>query len=186
MDANLKQPWEEDGSPWKTESQFLVWVRGVLRKGWSKHPLKLEYIKRFRKRITNPKNNPRFPEVWGMTCSVCMQDKVQAEIEIDHISETGGTFKKLEDAYDYMKHLFMVNYSKMQAVCKPCHKIINHSQRKGITFEDAALEKKVIEFMKKSTDEVIAFCKRYGYSEAMLSNAVKRRAALTKIFKETV
>jgi len=178
------EPWKEEGSPWKSESQFLTWVRGVLRKGWSKHPIKLEYIKRNRKRIKNPKNNPRFPEVWGMTCGVCQHDKVQAEIEIDHISETGGTFKKLEDAVEYMRHLFMVNFSKMRAVCKDCHKAITLSQRKQISLEDAFSEKKVTEFLKKGKQEVLAFCKKYGYSEASLTNADKRKIALTAIFKE--
>jgi hypothetical protein len=183
--ADVK-PWEEEGSPWKTESQFLIWVRGVLRSGWSKHPLKLEYIKRHRKRILNPKKNARFPEVWGMTCSVCMQDKVQAEIEIDHISETGGTFRKLEDAYEYMKHLFMVNFAKMQPVCKPCHKIISHSQRMGVSFEEAALQKKVIEIMKKPKMELLEFCQKYGYSASMLTNAEKRKTAVTRILKENI
>lgn len=178
-----KTPWQEDGSPWKTEAAFLAWVRGVLRKGWSKHPLKIEFIKRNRKRIVNPKNNPRFPEVWGMTCEVCLKDKVQTEIEIDHISETGGTFKKLEDAFSYMSHLFMVNYAKMRAVCKPCHEVINHSQKMGVSFEEAALQKKVIAFGKKSTKEVVSYCKNYGYTDSMLSNAAKRKSALTDILR---
>ena len=83
MTAGIK-PWLEVGSPWKTESAFWGWVRGVLRKGWSKHPIKLEYIKRNRRRIKNPTGNPRFPEVWGMNCTVCKKDHVQANIEIDH------------------------------------------------------------------------------------------------------
>lgn len=183
--ASAKQPWEEEGSPWKSEAAFLAWVRGVLRKGWSKHPIKLEFIKQKRKRIKNPnpKNALRFPEVWGMTCAVCKKDKAQAEIEIDHISDTGGTFRKLEDAVEYMKHLFMVNFSKMRAVCKPCHKIISYSQKEDLSFDEAKLKKRVIEVM-KDKEAMLALCKKYGYNQASLTNADKRKAALEAIFKE--
>lgn len=183
--AKQIEPWKEEGSPWKSEAEFLSWVRGVLRRGWSKHPIKLEYIKRNRKRIKNPnpKNAPRFPEVWGMTCALCKKDKAQGDIEIDHISDTGGTFKKLEDAVEYMKHLFMVNFSKMRSVCKPCHKIESHRQKTGVSFEEAAVQKRVIAVM-KDTQNVLVICKKYGYSSDMLSNATKRKQALMAIFKE--
>ncbi len=176
-------PWLEIGSPWKSEAQFLTWVRGVLRKGWSKHPIKLEFIKQTRKRIKNPKDNPRFPEVWGMKCAVCKKDKVQADIEIDHISDTGGTFRKLEDAVEYMRHLFVVNFSKMRAVCKQCHTIISYSQKMGISFEEATIQKRVIDVM-KDTEAVLALCKKYGHNVKTLTNATKRKAALEAIFKE--
>lgn len=183
--ASQLEPWKEEGSPWKSEAEFLAWVRGVLRRGWSKHPIKLEFIKKNRKRIKNPnpKNAARFPEVWGMTCAMCKKDKAQAEIEIDHISDKGGTFKKLEDAVEYMRHLFMVNFSKMRSVCKPCHKIVSHSQKMGVSFEEAEIQKRVIAVM-KDTQNVLAICKKYGYSSDMLSNATKRKAALMAIFKE--
>lgn len=120
-----------------------------------------------------------------MTCEVCAQDKVQSEIEIDHISETAGTFKKLEDAVEYMRHLFMVNFSKMRAVCKSCHAIITHSQRQGISFEDAKIEKEVLAYMKKGTAAIIALAESHGYSKADVSNPEKRRRVLTTILKET-
>jgi len=35
-----KKVWGE-GTPWRTKSEFYVWLRGLLRRGWSKHPLRI-------------------------------------------------------------------------------------------------------------------------------------------------
>lgn len=182
----MKKPWLEEGSPWKTESSFWGWVRGVLRKGWSKHPIKLEYIKRNRKRIINPKEKARarFPEVWGMTCEVCKTDTVQSEIEIDHIGEQ-GKFTGLDDIKDYAAHLFLVDFTSLRSVCKPCHKVISYSQKTGLSFEAALAEKRAIDYMKShNVKEILDYCVGFGYNARSLSNAQKRREALVAIFSK--
>lgn len=181
------QPWEEEGSPWKSEAAFVSWVRGILRKGWSRHPIKLEFLKRNRKRIVNPnpKNRTRFPEIWGQTCAICKQDKAQSECEVDHISATGGTFKSLDDAVAYMRHLFHVNFSNIRIVCKPCHKIITHAQKTGASFDEAKLQKAVIEKMKQDKASIVEFCIQNGYNERSLTNATKRREAVEAILRRS-
>jgi hypothetical protein len=181
-----KEPWKVAGVPWKSEAAFWSWVRGVLRKGWSKHPVKLEYIKQHRKRIPNPKPSKRFPEVWGMTCEICKKDTVQTEIEIDHIAETGGKFTCLDDIKSYAEHLFMVDFSCLRALCKPCHRIVSHSQNTGMSFEEAKLEKQVIEFCKKDKQIILAFLQEHGHNGVSVSSAVKRRKLVEQIFKEGV
>lgn len=179
-----KAPWAVPGVPWKSEAAFWGWVRGVLRKGWSKHPVKLEFIKRHRKQIDNPNPKGKKATVWGMTCCKCCKDTVQSEIEIDHISETGGTFTGLEDVERYVEYLFLIDFNSIRPVCKTCHAIITLSQRNGTTFEEAALEKKVIEFLKNEKKIVVDFCVANGYNLSSLTNAAKRRDAVTAIFKE--
>lgn len=179
-----KQPWTVEGVPWKTEAAFWSWVRGVLRKGWSNHPVKIVYINTYRKRIKNPKPNKRFPEVWGMTCEICKKDHVQTEIEIDHISEKGGKFTCLDDIKSYAEHLFMVDFSSLRALCKPCHKIVSHAQNKGISFEEARLEKQVIEFCKKPKQKVLDFLAEHQYTGISVSSEAKRRKLVESIFKE--
>ena len=178
-----KQPWKVSGVPWKTESSFWVWVRGILRKGWSRHPVKIEYIKVNRKRIKNPndKSIKKFPEVWGMTCSVCRKDFPQGEIEIDHKGDN-ATFTGLEDTESYVKHLYLVDFDSLREVCRPCHKIISHSQNMGVSFEEAALLKEVIEICKQPTKDVIAFIEDYAYNESY-SNGPKRRVAVEAILR---
>lgn len=171
---NYPKPWEQCPHIWKTEAQFWTFVRGVLRKGWSKHPLKLEFIKTNRKRIINPveKNRKRFPECWGMTCAICGTDTVQNMIEIDHIGE-GSSFTGLHDVEKYVAHLFLVDYNSLRAVCKPCHKVENQRQRKGITFEEAKLDKLMIEFFKSNNAE--SQKKFFILNKIMYHSSVKER-----------
>ena len=133
-----KEPWKVEGVPWKTESAFWVWVRGILRKGWSRHPVKIEYINLHRKKIKNPnpKSAKKFPTVWGMTCSICGKDHVQSNIEIDHVGDN-AKFTSLKDTENYVKHLYLVDFASLREVCKPCHKIVSHAQNEGISFEEA-------------------------------------------------
>ena len=177
-----KQPWTVPGVPWKTESGFWVWVRGILRKGWSGHPVKIEYINLHRKRIKNPnvKTAKRFPEVWGMKCEICNVDHLQSNIEIDHVGDS-ATFTGLSDTESYVQHLYLVDFESLRALCKPCHSVVSHAQNKGIAFEEAVIEKKVIEVEKtQKPDKIIAMLKARGYDD--VSNKDKRRVALTEMF----
>lgn len=183
--SEYPKPWEQCPNIWKSEAQFWTFVRGVLRKGWSKHPLKLEYIKANRKRIVNPveKNRARFPECWGMQCDICKKEFAQKDIEIDHKGE-GSSFTGLHDVEKYIAHLFLVDYNSLRAVCKPCHKIENQRQKKGITFEEAAIEKEVINILKtESVQDVIDFIDDWNFDGSYLTNnAANRRIALTEIY----
>jgi len=186
MVDNYPKPWEQCPHIWKSEAQFWTFVRGVLRKGWSKHPVKLEFIKANRKRIINPveKNRKRFPECWGMTCNICKVDTVQNMIEIDHIGE-GSSFTGLHDAEKYVAHLFLVDYTSIRPVCKTCHKIENQRQRKGISFEEAAIEKEVINILKtESKEDVINFINMWDFEENYLTNnEALRRVSLLEIYR---
>jgi hypothetical protein len=146
-------PWQIQGVPWKTESAFWGWVRGVLRKGWSRHPVKLEFIKQHRKRIINPKQGSRNKvEIWGMNCAVCNIDHPQADIEIDH-KNAASSLRNIDDLKGFAERLFVVNFDDLRPVCKPCHKIISYSQKQGISFEEATIEKEVIAICKLSATE---------------------------------
>lgn len=180
-----QKPWEVEGNPWGTESKFVVWVRGVLRKGWSKYPLKIAFknSKRIRIKNTNKRSSKRFPEVWAIHCENCGEVFRQEQIEVDHIGEQ-GTFTKLEDVKGYVEHLFMLTYEDMRCVCKKCHKTISYSQRTGMTFERAAQEKKVIEVCKLPVKNQLAILKDFGYNNEQCSNQEKRRKLLTDLVIE--
>jgi hypothetical protein len=182
MSRSEARPWTCEGSPWKTESAFMNWVRGVLRKGWKVHPIKIEFINKYRKRIKNPneKSAKRFPECWGMTCDICQKDAIQSDIQIDHRGDS-GTFTKFSDAEEYMKHLFLIDYESIRPLCTACHSVVSHAQNTGLSFEEAKIDKEVIAICKQPVDAVKFFCSSYGYSEAQLSNPTKRREAVTEI-----
>jgi hypothetical protein len=173
-----RKPWLCEGSPWKTEAAFMNWIRGVLRKGWKVHPIKIEFINRFRKRIKNPnaKSAKRFPECWGMTCDICKVDTVQADIQIDHRGDS-GTFTKFSDAEEYMKHLFLIDYDSIRPLCTACHSVVSHAQNTGMTFEQAKIDKQVITLM-KDKKKALALLQQFQYN---CKNDVQRREALTEI-----
>jgi hypothetical protein len=173
-------PWEQVPEVWPTEAKFWTWVRGVLRKGWSHHPVKIAYIQANRKKIPNPNkaSSKRFPEVWGMRCGICGKEHIATNIEIDHI-KGNSKFTCLEDMKSYAEHLFMVDFESLRAVCKPCHKIKTYAESKGISFEEARIEKLVIEILKdkKQTQEII---QQAGLTA---KNNSERRQALLQILK---
>jgi hypothetical protein len=59
-----------------------------------------------------------------------------------------------------------VLYKDLEAVCKPCHSIITYSERMGISFEEAVIEKQVVAFGKlpaaKQKEILNDFGKPYG------------------------
>lgn len=181
----MKAPWTVAGVPWRTEGAFWNWVRGILRKGWSRHPVKIEYIRKYRKRIINPveKNRKRFPECWGMTCEICGVDHVQGNIEIDHKGDN-CTFTGLKDSEGYIKHLFLVDFTSLRALCKACHKIVSHAQNEGITFEEARKEKDIISICKLPAKNLLAYLQEHGYNSSQVSNPAKRRLCVTEIINK--
>jgi len=88
------------------------------------------------------------------------------------------------DVEKYVAHLFLVDYNTLRTVCKPCHKIENQRQKKGITFEEAAIEKEVINIVKtESVQDIIDFIECWNFNENFLTNnATNRRIALTEIY----
>ena len=140
---------EENSDVWKNKSAFMNYLRGGLRKSvWSRHPVKLKLIKERRKRITNPKPSKAHPTVWGAECDVCKKDYAQKDIQVDHIRDDVNRLNDVEDIQEFVEGLSLVTMADLRLVCKPCHSIISHSQRKGISFEEAKIEKEIIALCK--------------------------------------
>ena len=36
-----KEPWEQCPDVWKTKAMFFQWMRGQMRRAWSRHPVKV-------------------------------------------------------------------------------------------------------------------------------------------------
>ena len=147
---------------------------------WSRYPPKLEW-KRKQMSTTKPEGYTGKGKSFGK-CHYCNQTFVASHLEVDHV-EQAGTCNSWETFRQFTENLLDVNDNWVLA-CKPCHKIKSYAERTGMDFEDALLEKRVIEFAKKSKEEVLDFCKDFGYNPSSLRNAAQRREALTRIFKE--
>jgi hypothetical protein len=154
--GNFKDVLKENPDVWKNESALLNYIRGGLRRGlWEKSPVKLKFIKNNRRRIPNPNPRGRVSEVWGGECNVCKLLHIQTALQVDHIRNDFNKLSSMDGIQEYIENLVLVTVSDLQLVCKPCHGIISHSQRKGISFEEALLAKEVIAIC-KSDDKVVA------------------------------
>lgn len=185
------KPWEVEGVHWKSESQYWSWVRSILRKGWSRHPVKLSYIKINRIKVPNPNPNGRVEEVWGMECRQCkgkfplpVPSKTRSKIEelngvplntieINHKSQAGRLQSK-EDLGIFSSNLLYVCLDDLESLCQKCHRIESYSQRHNISLEEARLNKEVIKIMNTKKDK--EHLKELGLVPE--SNAKKRKQQL--------
>lgn len=116
------KPWEEYPHFWKTESMFLSFIRGGIRRHlWAKNPIKLEFLKENRKRIVNPvvKGRKAHPTVWGWTCEQCGKD--HKAVEVDH--RTGEySLRKITDIQSFVEGLSSSERKTLQSCANPATK----------------------------------------------------------------
>lgn len=126
------------GKYFDTETKFWNWVRSNLRRVWSTHPTKIEFLqsKRYTKRIGNR-------PIYHIDCAICGEPTMLKSIEVNH-KEKCGDIK--DDGY--LTRLLNVGFDDLEALCKPCHSIVTYSERQGISFEEAKIEKQVVAFGK--------------------------------------
>lgn len=181
--TDVYQPWVEYPHIWKTESAFLSFIRGGIRRHlWSKNPIKLEFMKENKVDIpnNNPKSMKRFPTVKGGRCECCGELFKQTDLEVDHKVGERGNLRSVEDIQSYVENIVFVRKEDLAWLCKPCHKIKTYAERYGMTIQEAGPIKQAIEFEKKGVKKVVAFLKQNGYNAG--SNQEKRRDQLIAHF----
>lgn len=172
-------PWEEYPKIWKTKASFMSWLRGGIRRSlWNRSPIKVSFINNNRKRIANPNPRGKVKEVWGGECALCKQDHVIANLQCDHI--TGNhSLNDLSDIQPFIEGIVLISENDLQFACKECHKIKNHAEKLGISFEEARVEKFIIEIIKQKKD------REYLSERGIIpeSSQAKRREQLTEVMK---
>ncbi len=176
--SKVLEPWEQCPDVWPTKAKFFQWMRGQMRRAWSRHPVKVSYMHNHRIRVPLGRVTANNPEglVWGCECEHCHELKKQSECEVDHI-DAAGSFKGWEDFEPWMHKLMHINWNSIRVVCKDCHRIISYAERMGYTFEEAKLEKEAIAFSKLSVPTQKGLLCQAGFENEDIANAKKRRAA---------
>ena len=181
-DVKLNKPWEWCDL-WDNESQFLAWLRGQLRQIWMDYPVRIEFKESKCVPVT-PALRKRF-NLHGSTrmiaeCVHCHQWFPKTKLEVDHIVGE-SSLKSMEDIVNYLNHL-MCSPDNMQLSCVPCHKIKTYAERYGVSFEDATLEKKVIEWEKgKGVNEQKSILILAGFKDSDVKNKVNRRNSIREL-----
>lgn len=160
-----------------TEAQWLAWVRSALRSKWLKWPPRAQAIERARR----PYKGPNKLQKWEVQCAMCAGWFKLKEIEVDHYPHDAGSIRSFEDIGPFVNRLYC-EVGNLRVLCVPCHQVHTLASSKGITIEEARLEKIVNERMKDKN--LLDYLAKKGYTGASVSNADKRRVIVTNILKE--
>jgi len=182
--SKLKEMLESPHSIWKTEAAFWAWVKGGIRKAlWNRHAIKVGFVRDRRFKIPNPNPKGKAKEVWGGRCEICGNLFVESQMQCDHKSEETAHLTKQEHLQECFEKLCIVVPDDLRWICKGCHGIHSYSQKTGLPFAQAKLEKDVIAFMKRPVTEQKQILTQLGFSEIIISNATKRRNAYREHLK---
>jgi 5-methylcytosine-specific restriction endonuclease McrA len=175
----------ENQDVWKTRSAFFSWLKGLIRKGWSTHPVKIKHLKKNRIKIENPneKSKKRFPFIAGQKCCICGELFPEKECQVDHILEETASLTSLDDVKSCVEKLLVVKDSDLRTLCKGCHSIVTLQQKIGVSFEEAAIEQRVINTLKNKA-EALDLLRKSGYTGDAVSNESKRRKLLRELLSK--
>lgn len=163
------RPWEAHPDIWPTKSSFFVWLRGNLRRAlWEKNPIKIKFKNQ---KCSPPPQGLETRAKTGAYCALTGEWVGKSKLEVDHI-EGNVSLKDWDDLLSFCQHL-CTPIENMQLVSKEAHKIKSHAERKGISFQEALIEKQAIAITKMSVDEVKQWLIDHGVEPA--SNAAARR-----------
>lgn len=180
-------PWEQLPDVWKTEAAYFQWLRGQMRKAWSRHPIKNAYKAKRRtraavgKKIDKATGKPA--SVWALPCDQCGGVFPQSNVEVDHIIRA-GSFKSWADCEHWLMSLMQISFDDLQLLCKPCHKIKSYAETHNLSFEEATAEKAAIQWLKDTTPaQQIKFLLGKGYPASVCTTLKVRRLHYVHYFK---
>lgn len=174
------EPWITYPSIWKTKSAYLSWIRGGIRRSlWNRHPIKIAVLNERRYKIPNPNPKGKVREVWGAECYICKNEFVLKEIEVDHI-KGNHSLNDVSDIQKFVEAIVMVQKEDLALCCKSCHKCKSLSEKQGISFNEALIQKQTIAIMNSKQDK--QWLDARGITPA--SNAAARRNQIKKALEE--
>ena len=168
--------WKYPGSPFKNETAWWTWLRGSIRRIWSRSPVKIAYKQSRRYKAPVGKNGK---EVFVSDCEMC--GKQSRNCEVDHL-EGGKGFHDWETFVEWQKRILLVSFDDIRELCQECHSVISHSQKTGLSLEEARIDKMAIELVKTKKDK--AWILEHGLNPA--SNAAMRRMQIIDYLSKEV
>lgn len=153
----MSDPWltPEGLKIWKTEAQYWQWLRGSLRRLWADYPLRKEWKANQLRPITPEEKASKLyhPSTKNLgQCVYCEKWFAGSKLECDHRQSSDGCTSK-ETAESFLWYCGGGTGDDWVLSCKPCHKLKTHSERYGLTLDQAAIEKKIIELIKTKSDK---------------------------------
>ena len=91
-----------------TEAEFFGMFRSIFRLKWMLSPVRKEVLKKAKTKI-------------GYICNECKKPYPKYNVEVNHI-EGCGSLKSYSDMGVFCEKLFTDDISKLEVLCKECHK----------------------------------------------------------------
>ena len=149
-----------------SDKEVLSSVRTMIRSAWGDSVFKQEFLKRNSELIVNenPRSKKRYPMVRKYKCAICGELFGSTEVELDHI-ESENTLTSYEHINDFMTNIVLTSPNKLQVLCKDkkskklgvtrfgCHSIKTFSERYGVDFDTARVEKEAKRLVDKKLDK---------------------------------
>ena len=129
----------------KSEKALLSWlVNNILRrKGWQKHPSKMQKAQDARTRAPIGLNGRR---VFAIICEHCKKPFREKDIQINHKENCIQNGISWETIGDICRRMFDVAPDDLECLCKDCHDLVTYTERYGGDIANAKIMKKVIKF----------------------------------------
>lgn len=183
------EPWEECKDVWPTQAAYFNWMRGQMRRAWSRHPVKVKFIKlnTFMAPVGRIlKTTGKRKKVKAAKCAHCQQtfpvNVAPKQIQVDHIT-AAGSFKGWDDFTTWMQGLMHISLDDLQFLCTTCHGVKSYAESNNMTIEQAAIEKRVVAFGKltaaKQKDILMGI---YGNLDG-ITNIKQRKAGYREYLK---
>lgn len=135
------EPWEDPNGPWESQAAFFTWLRGNLRKAWTRYPIKNKALRSDRFRAPIGKGGR---EVWACKCARCGGTFTQSRIQVDHIVPAGN-LNNWGDVGEFAKRLFTTTEG-LRLLCKCCHEIVTYAHLNDMDEVDVPDRLKVVAF----------------------------------------
>lgn len=164
----------EDGSP--QEKHVVSVVRSAIRQAWMKSDVKLAYL--YSKTIPDMDDQTRTK--WLVKCEICGKLFKLTAVQIDH--KLGNhSFTKVADFENYFNNILMVGFDDLQILCEDDHLSKTLSEKLGISFQEAVLEREVIKLCKMKAAQIDKWLKDRDVICA--KNPTARRDAIREVLK---
>lgn len=190
----MTKPYGE-GKYFKTKSAYLNWIRGVLRRGWTKYPPQNKYKASRSTRVPvldengdniyykSGKKKGQLKTRLESPCDGCGKIFPSSKIQVDHITPVGSLTKE-EHLEGYTLDMYC-DEENWQLLCsETCHPIKSYADEHDLTWEEAGKMKKVILKCNQSVKDQKEELKALGYSDKDISNKEKRRKCYMEEFYE--
>ena len=141
--------------------------------------MKIKLLHTRRKRVALGKKTKSNPKgmIWGCQCEICKKNFKQSDVQVDHL-QGSNRLKNEDDLKSFLMAMVFVKEKDLQIVCKPCHTIKTYSESRGVSFEEAEVQKKAIEVVNSKEEKEFLLCR--GITPA--GNAKGRREQLVEYF----